>query len=145
MTSAALPSLHATPNPRCVACGRENANGLHITYRVEASGSAAAEWAPTAAWESFPGVIHGGIVATALDEAMSQAVIASGCEALTAELRVRYHRHIAPGERLHIRGWIVSRAKRLIATEAAVTAPDGSERAHAWASFLTLPARKKAE
>ena len=57
---------------------------------------------------------------------------------LTGELRVRYRHYVSTGETLHVRGWIVKRAKRLIATEATLTASDGSERAHAWASFLAI-------
>jgi acyl-coenzyme A thioesterase PaaI-like protein len=134
-------ALHAVPHSRCVVCGRDNTHGLQIQYSSDAAGATAAAWTPTAAWEGFRGIIHGGIVATVLDEAMSKAVAATNCEALTGELRVRYRRTVVTGEILHVRGWIVKRAKRLVTTEASLTATDGSERAHAWASFLTLPRR----
>jgi acyl-coenzyme A thioesterase PaaI-like protein len=78
-------------------------------------------------------------VSTVLDEAMSKAVAASGTEALTAEIRVRFRRRVDTGRVFQIRGWIIKRSKRLIETEATLTAPDGTEHAHAWASFLTLP------
>jgi len=77
-------------------------------------------------------------VSTVLDEAMSKAV-AARCEALTAELRVRFRRRVATGATFLIRGWISNRTKRRIATEATLTAPDGTEHAHAWAVFLALP------
>lgn len=42
-------------------------------------------------YESYPGVIHGGIVATVVDELMSQAVYReSGASVYTVGLRVRY-------------------------------------------------------
>jgi len=130
--------LRAVPHSRCFVCGPDNPRGLQVRYTLGPDGATEAEWTPTASWEGFQGIIHGGIVATVLDEAMSKAVAATGCEALTGELRVRYRRHVSTGEPLRIRGWIVKRAKRLIATEATLMASDGSERAHAWASFLAI-------
>jgi acyl-coenzyme A thioesterase PaaI-like protein len=138
----AAQALHAVPHSHCVVCGRDNAHGLQIQYGSDAAGATVADWTPTAAWQGFRGIIHGGIVATVLDEAMSKTVAAAQCEALTGELRVRYRHYVATGETLHVRGWIVKLAKRLITTEATLTATDGSERAHAWASFLTLPRRR---
>ncbi len=135
------PALQAARNSRCFVCGRDNASGLQIQLTTGPAGAAEADWTPAAAWEGFQGIIHGGIVATVLDEAMSKAVAATKCEALTVDLRVRYRHHVTTGETLHVRGWIVKRAKRLITTEATLTAADGSERAHAWARFLTLPGR----
>lgn len=135
------PALQAVPHSRCFVCGRDNSRGLQIQYSSDPAGATAADWTPAGAWEGFQGIIHGGIVATVLDEAMSKAVAATKCEALTVELSVRYRHHVATGETLHVRGWIVERAKRLITTEAALTTADGSERTHAWARFLTLPVR----
>jgi len=94
------------------------------------------------AWEGFQGIIHGGILATVLDEAMSKAVVATRCEALTVALRVRFRRRVVCGEPLRIRAWVVKRTKRLIAAEATLTAGDGVECAHARASFLALPRRQ---
>jgi acyl-coenzyme A thioesterase PaaI-like protein len=130
----------AVPEPQenCVVCGRANAGGLRIEYRREADGCVTAIWRPTSAWEGFRGVVHGGIVSTVLDEAMSKAVVGIGRRALTGELRVRFRQPVAPGDDLRVRGWVVLRHRRLIRTEAALEAADGTERAHAWATFLPV-------
>jgi acyl-coenzyme A thioesterase PaaI-like protein len=141
--SRSLAPLRAARQSGCVVCGPDHPHGLRIPYRVDAAGVATAEWTPTRDWEGFEGIVHGGIVSTVLDEAMSQAVAAGGCEALTAELRVRLRHRVSPGEPLLIRGWIVRRARRLIETEAALTGRDGVVRAHAWASFLALLPKSK--
>lgn len=132
-------SLRAQVQSRCVVCGRDHPHGLRIHYDTAGDGAVSAAWTPTPDWEGFRGIVHGGIVSTVLDETMSKAVAATGCEALTGELRVRFRRCVTSGERLQVRGWIVRRTKRLIETEATLSAPDGKERAHAWATFLTLP------
>jgi acyl-coenzyme A thioesterase PaaI-like protein len=131
--------LHARSQAACFACGQAHPNGLRLRFEFSASGEARAAWTPSPAWEGFRGIVHGGIVSTVLDEAMSKAVAAAGCEALTAELRVRFRRRVVPGHALLVTGWIARRNRRRIEAEAALTAPGGEEHAHAWATFLALP------
>ncbi len=130
----------ARSNPECVACGTQNRTGLQIKF-TNNSGVVTASWKPTAGWESFQGTIHGGIISTVLDEAMSKAIMARQWEAFTADLRVRFRGRVCPGEHLHVRGWIVEKQKRRIKAEAGLTTRDGEERAHAWATFLVPPAQ----
>jgi hypothetical protein len=80
--------LRARAQNRCIVCGPENPHGLRIHYMRERDGAITAEWRPTESWEGFEGIVHGGIVSTVLDEAMSKAVAAMNCEALTGELKV---------------------------------------------------------
>ena len=134
--------LQAAPQSDCIVCGPNHPHGLRIRYEVLRDGTVTARWQPTTEWEGFRGIVHGGIIGTVLDEAMSKAVAATQGEALTAELRVRYHHHVEAGEDLYIRGWVVERRRRLIRTEATLATADGSERARAWAVFLALPNRE---
>jgi hypothetical protein len=122
-------------NPACVVCSPTNPKGLRIRFHRKLN-VICADWTPSPDWESFRGTIHGGIISTVLDEAMSKAVIARDWEALTADLRVRFRGRVSPGERLHIRGWVIDKRRRRIATEATLTTARGEERAHAWATFL---------
>jgi predicted Fe-Mo cluster-binding NifX family protein/acyl-coenzyme A thioesterase PaaI-like protein len=144
LKSPSLP-LSAQTQGACIVCGLNHPHGLRIKYELAGDGSVAANWIPTPEWEGFRGIVHGGIIGAVLDEAMAKAVAATRCEALTGELKVRFRHHVATGEELRIRGWVVKRAKRLIETEATLTAADGSERAHAWASFLVLVKPQRAE
>jgi hypothetical protein len=123
-------------NTACVVCGTQNPTGLQIRFRSSSDG-ATARWTPAIGWESFEGVVHGGIIATVLDEAMSQAIIARGWEALTVELKVRFRGRVAPGDCLQIRGWVVERRRRRVRAEATLITDAGAERARAWATFLT--------
>ncbi len=125
-------------NPACVVCGTQNPNGLHLKF-VHDSDGVRANWIPAEGWESFRGVIHGGIVTAVLDEAMSKAILARDWQALTAELRVRFRSRVLPGDSLQVRGWIISRRKRRILAEALLATETGQELAHAWARFLTTP------
>jgi len=111
---------------------------MRLSFETKPEGESTAEWVPERFLEGFQGVIHGGIVSTALDEAMSKAVSASGLRAYTAELRIRLRHMVIPESRVQIRGWINGRTKRLIRTEAAITDSDGLELAHGWGSFLVV-------
>lgn len=135
---------HITPAPsinsNCFACGVNNPHGLQIHFEIAEDGSASALWTPARSYESFRDTIHGGLLTTAMDEAMSQAILATDTKALTCELRVRLHASVRPDAPIQIRGWIVKRRRRLITTEANIRSASGEEQAHAWATFLIPPA-----
>jgi acyl-coenzyme A thioesterase PaaI-like protein len=122
----------------CFACGEDNPHGLQLKFHVDPYGAAMASWVPGAQWEVLRGIVHGGIITTLLDEAMAKTVASTGCRTMTAELRVRFRQYAKTGERLQVRGWIVSHKRRLIAVEATLVGADGGERAHSWATFLVL-------
>ena len=126
---------YAQLNPNCVVCGAHNPKGLQIEFQDGPNG-VEAHWVPTEDWESFQGTVHGGIITTVLDEAMSKAVIARNWEALTVDLRVRFRDRVSPGEELRVRGWVVEKQRRRILTEATLVTGTGVERVHAWATFL---------
>ncbi len=131
-------TLRAATHPGCFVCGSENPRGMRLRFQVEAMGKVEAIWMPSPEWEGFRGIVHGGVVSTVLDEAMSKAVASMPREALTAELRVRFRKPVRSSETLRVRGWVQQHTKRRIATEAIITGEDGTEYAHAWAAFLEL-------
>ena len=128
-------SVSAPVNAACFVCGDENPQGLHIEFLAEGRRSSAT-WTPRAGWESYKGIVHGGIISSVLDEAMSKAIISGGDEAFTADLRIRFRKKVCVGDVVHVNGWIVSIEKRKIQAEANIISEDGEERAHAWGVFL---------
>lgn len=135
------PVSHATVQRVCFVCGEDNPAGLHLTFEQQEDGALEARWTPALTAQGYPGLVHGGLLSTVLDEAMSKSVAAGGVQALTAEMKVRYRRWAKVGEECRIRGWVVARKKRLVETEATLTGPDGVECAHAWGSFLEMTKR----
>ena len=131
--------LRVEEHAGCVVCGTENATGFQLAYTTETAGRVSALWTPTARYEGFKGLVHGGMLATVLDEAMAKAVISLGLEALTGDLRVRFRHYVTPDESLRITGWVVSHRGRLLKVEAALCTLDGEERCHAWGLFAIVP------
>ena len=127
-------------NPACFVCGEENANGLRVPFHAENRRSWAT-WTPGPGWESYKGVIHGGIISSVLDEAMSKAILSGGDEAFTADLRIRFRKKVSVAEVIVVNGWVVSAEKRRIMAEATLSSEDGEEKAHAWGVFLAAHRR----
>jgi len=136
--SESVRPLERQADSLCFGCGPDKRRGLRLNFAMDNSSAMAAEWIPDSDLEGFRGVTHGGLVSTALDESMAKVVAATGIQALTAELKVRFRQQVSTGVRVCVRGWIESRDRRVFLTEAALTAPDGAELAHAWAKFLVV-------
>jgi len=80
----------------CFACRPREAGGLGLHFQVMPDGSVSLEWSCPAEGQSFEDTVHGGLLATALDSAMSHALFARGVAARTGELTLRYRRSVRP-------------------------------------------------
>jgi len=89
----------------CFACGKKNPRGLKLTFTFDGK-FAESVFTPHIYHQGWSNILHGGLIATLLDEAMVYAAYFAGIKAVTGELRVRFHREAAVGGRLRIRGWI---------------------------------------
>jgi len=72
----------------------------------------------TANFEGPPGLLHGGIIATLLDEAMSKAVRVRGLTAMTRQMDVEYLRPVPSATAIRIVGKLVRSEGRKHWTEA---------------------------
>jgi acyl-coenzyme A thioesterase PaaI-like protein len=108
-------------NQRCYVCGKDNPAGLHVDFEIDKiSRTIIGRFTPRPEHEGWVGIVHGGIVATLLDEAMVKLAAHLGIPAVSAELTVKFKAPAAPGEELVVSGKIVKEANRLIETEATV-------------------------
>ena len=86
----------------CIVCGRQNAHGLGLSLHVDgAAGGVWTQFSPRPEHIGFEGIIHGGVLATVLDEAMVWAatwVAKRFCVA--AEMSVRFRSSAAVGRAL---------------------------------------------
>jgi uncharacterized protein (TIGR00369 family) len=80
----------------CFGCGPANPQGLHLTFTIEATDphfpTATARVQLTELHQGPPGHIHGGIIATLLDEAMSKLNRPLNVLAVTRHMEVDYLR-----------------------------------------------------
>ncbi|MBV8262615.1 MAG: PaaI family thioesterase, partial [Candidatus Eremiobacteraeota bacterium] len=81
-------------------------------------------------------MLHGGIVATLLDEAMAHAAIAAGIRAVTGRLEIRF-RKAAPMDRpLVAEGRLEGRRGRMLTLSATVSGEDGTIYAQGQGRFV---------
>jgi len=119
----------------CFACGQANPIGLRLRFAADGDGIRA-EFTPGPHYQGYAGVVHGGIVAAALDDAMANLFHMRGRETVTARLEIRY-RHEAPiGQRLIVTAVIVRERGRVFAAEALLALPDGTRLAEARGTFF---------
>jgi acyl-coenzyme A thioesterase PaaI-like protein len=96
------------PNSRmCFICGLENPVGLKLKiYEVEPGVIETTYTAPEQ-YQSYPGILHGGIVATILDEISGRSHMGDPAQArfmYTAKLEVKYRKNVPIGKPLRIVG-----------------------------------------
>lgn len=89
--------LQHLTHQHCYACGKPEAGGLGLAFVSQSDGSVIADWACPLHYQSYEGLLHGGVIATLLDGAMVHALFADGVVARTAELCVRYRHPIHVG------------------------------------------------
>jgi uncharacterized protein (TIGR00369 family) len=98
------------PANACFGCSQTNARGLGLTFTSQASGVVTTYVAATDLC-GMHGVVHGGVQAAMLDEAMGFAAHAAlggeDFDIATVELAVRYHRPTPTGEPITIRARLV--------------------------------------
>jgi len=119
----------------CFACGQQNPIGLRLRFTAERE-AVRAEFTPGPQYQGYAGVVHGGIVAAALDDAMAQLFHMKGQESLTARLEIRFRRETPIGQRLVVTAWLTGERAKLFTAEALLSLPDGTRLAEAKGTFV---------
>ncbi len=93
-----------------------------------------------ATFEGHPGLLHGGIIATLLDEAMSKSVRARGFTAMTRHMEVDYLRPVPSVTPLRIEGRVTRSEGRKHWSEARILNAQGTVLAQSKGLFIEIPA-----
>ena len=99
--------MNALPNTRsCYVCGIENPIGLRLGFQSDDARTVAeTRFSFRPEFAGFRDTVHGGAIATVLDEVMVWAIgVAAKQFVYCAELTVRYQRPARPGAELVARG-----------------------------------------
>ena len=137
------PLVHTAQN-RCFGCGRANPIGLHLDFYVAEDQSVVCMAAVPAAYEGPAGLLHGGIIATLLDEAMSKAVRVHGVTAMTRQMEVEYLRPVPSATEIRVEGNLVRSEGRKHWTEAKILDRKSKLLATANGLFIEVRASRKA-
>ena len=121
----------------CFACGRKNPIGLKLAFHFDGD-----DYVTTLAvrpeYQGWTGIIHGGLLATALDETMARLLWEKDINAITGRLNVRYHKPVPIGETLEIRGRITRQRHTIVETTAEALMSNGVVVAEAQAMSMEV-------
>lgn len=126
-----LPAKQPQPTSRmCFVCGRENPVGLHLRFledRVQGRVTACVKIPD--AYQGYPGIAHGGIVAAILDEVSGRAIMVDADETpfwVTAKLEIRYREPTPTETPLEAVGWVTERRRRSAQVAGELRREDGT-------------------
>ena len=122
----------------CFVCGPENPIGLHAEFNTDKDTCTShAELEMKASFQGWQDVIHGGILASLLDEACIYACMAKAEQCVTAELQVRYRKPVPVGAHIVVTGQLVDSSKKVWQAKSQLTIAD-SVHAEATAKVFVL-------
>jgi uncharacterized protein (TIGR00369 family) len=116
----------------CFVCGEKNPLGLKLRLRTDPDrGESLAEVNFAEHFQGWAGIVHGGLVATVLDEAMIYAAGAKGFKCVTGEMTVRYVQPASTGIPYTLKGRFVEDQGRIVLAESFLLDSEGEEVARA--------------
>lgn len=132
------------PNSKmCFVCGLENPAGLKLHIYQIKPGIIETTYTAPDHFQGYPGVLHGGIVATILDEISGRAHMGDPSQPrfmYTGKLEVKYRKNVPTGIPLKIVGKAGASKRRTAEGWAGIYHPDGTLLAEANTLLFDLPA-----
>lgn len=119
----------------CFVCGQENRIGLKARFFWDGE-KAVCDIAAEEVFAGYKNILHGGIVATLLDEIMIKALLAEDILAVTAEITIRLKKPVYTGDNLHLEGWKTDQAGSVFHTRGRAVNQSGEIVAEATAKYV---------
>ena len=135
--SKLIPLAHGAPN-HCFGCGAANRTGLRLKFFTDEKGRILSRIRVPRRFEGPPGHMHGGAIATLMDEAMSKANRAHGVVAMTRQMEVEYLKPVPLLVPLLLEGRLLKAEGRKHHCEAELTDASGRLLARAKGLFLAI-------
>lgn len=129
-------AIHVTPpasHAHCMVCGSGRSLGLRFT--PDGTNSVVATVLAEAEWQGYAGVMHGGMVSTLLDAAMTHCLFHHEVHAMTASLEVRFISPVPCSGAIEVRATLSERRHRMYSLDAELVS-SGRILARAEARFI---------
>jgi len=126
-------------NQRRRVRGSKFSQWIGAQFYLEADGSITVQATLRDAQGGPPGHIHGGVLASLLDEAMGAAAWQAGHKSLAANLSVNFKQAVPVGCEVLVSARVERIEGRKAYTRGTLTLPDGTVAAEATALFIAVP------
>jgi uncharacterized protein (TIGR00369 family) len=111
----------------CFVCGKNNPGGLRLCFEINREErTLKTTFVASPVFQGYDDVVHGGIISTLLDEAMSKLAYELGYHAVTGTLDIRFKNPAPVGQPLLVHGEIIEVRNRVIKAKARVEKEDGT-------------------
>jgi uncharacterized protein (TIGR00369 family) len=137
------PLAHGAQN-RCFGCGQANPIGLRLEFLLAEDGRVVCLANVADTFEGPPGYLHGGMIATLLDETMSKAVRSHGLVAMTRHMEVDYEKPVKSAAPIRLEGRLTRSDGRKHWVEAKILDADGELLALGKGLFIEVQPRREA-
>lgn len=101
-----------TPVPEshsgCLLCGKNNPLSLGLRFEPDGKGAVRTEVQLNRRFQGYEGILHGGVISSLLDAAMTHSLFHAGIEAVTGDLRVRFVHPVPCRGRVAVRSWVLT-------------------------------------
>jgi uncharacterized protein (TIGR00369 family) len=135
--------MQLQPNSRhCFVCGLENEHGLHLRFYENEQGDVIVETTVPDHFQGYPGIVHGGIVASLVDEALGRVHMGPADDPrfmFTAKLTVNYRKPVPIEKPIRIVAHPVKAKRRSAVSICSIYGPDGDLLAEADAVLVNVP------
>ncbi len=127
----------------CFGCGGANPRGMQLAFEQDdAARRIRGVFRIGPEYQGGPGFVHGGIVATLLDEVMAKVNRFEKDIAVTGEMTVEYLKPVRVDEELTVEGWEIGRNGRLRMRQGEIRNSAGAVLARSRGKFVEIdPAR----
>ena len=131
--------LKPNPTNNCFGCGGANARGMQLTFEQDdAARRIRGSFRLSSDYQGGTGFVHGGIVATLLDEVMAKVSRFQGDHAVTGELTVEYVKPVPVDRDLLVEGWEVERNGRNLLRQGEIRDASGALLARGKGRFVQI-------
>ena len=87
----------------CMACGSQ---GLGLQFELQSDGSVQSTFDCAPTYQGYQDRLHGGVVATLADAAMTHCLFSRGIAAFTAKLEITFRHPVMIGRQALVRAWL---------------------------------------
>lgn len=125
----------------CFVCGQDNESGLKADFYTMENGWLIALFDPQGCHQSYPGRLHGGIVATILDEAIGRAINTEAGQdvwGVTVDFSLRYKKVVPMDEPVMVVCTIDKENRRLFEGRGVVVLSDGTIAAEGQGKYMKM-------
>ena len=126
----------------CFVCGLENEHGLHLRFYETAKGEVTVETVVPDHYQGYPGIVHGGIVASLVDEALGRVHMGPTEDPrfmFTAKIIVNYRKPVPTLKPIRIVAHALKNKRRSATSVCAIYGPDDELLVEADAILVNVP------